>query len=129
MAERLTPYLLRRAMNLPLPDRIALMESLRGSVVTPTSAEERLNYLAEKMKESVGIDVRENSRKREVVTARILFAFVARREGYSQNCIGEFIGRDHSTIAFFERRMKDVFSLPQMYREEIALYNKYIDAL
>ena len=129
MAERLTPNMLRKAMNLPLADRVALMGALRDSVQAPVSPQERLEYLAGKMQEVTGIDVRTDSRKRDVVTARILFAFVARREGYTQPCIGNFIGRDHSTVSFFEKRMKDVFALPEVYRKEIILYNKYIDSL
>lgn len=116
-------------MRLPLADRIALLESLRGSVTEPNSTDQRLTYLADKMRELSGVDVRKDTREMQVATARFIFMFVARREGYSQNCIGRFIGRDHSTIAFAEKRMGDAFRLPDAYKLEIELYNKYIESL
>lgn len=130
MAERITPYLRRQVMRLPLEDRAALMEELRVSlVIPPAEPDKRLTYLADKMREVSGIDPRRDARFREVVNARTLFVFVARREGYSQHCIGAFLGRDHSTVCHAEKQVKDFFALPEVYRDEINLYNKFVEAL
>ena len=129
MAERLTPYLLRRVRSLPLADKAALMGELRVAVGEPVKAEERMRHLAEKMQEVAGVDVREDSSRREIVTARTLFMFVARREGFTQETVGNFVGRDHATVWMAEKRMADIFAYPRMYRNEIMLYNKYIESL
>ena len=129
MAERLTPYLLRRTLALPLADKAALIGHLNASINVPSSPEDRLQYLLDKMQEVSGIDVRDLSRKRETVTARTVFVFVARREGFSQPFIAAFIGRDHSTIAYAEKRMRDVFTYPNAFKDEIYLYHNYVESL
>lgn len=116
-------------MNLPIADRAALAGMLRISVGEPSNPQERMQYFADKMQEVSGIDVKKRSRDRETVTARCLFMFVARREGYSQSDIGRFVGRDHATVCHAENRVKDMFSFPNAYKEEINLYNKYIESL
>ena len=129
MAERLTPYLLRRVRNLPLADKAALMGELRVAVGEPVKAEERLRHLAEKINEVSGLDVREDSSRRDIVIARTLFMFVARREGFTQETVGNFVGRDHATVWMAEKRMEDIFAYPRLYKNEITLYNKYIESL
>ena len=129
MAERLTPYLLRRALQLPLQDKTMLMGHLRASLNAPSSPVHRLQYLRERMQLVAGFDVTVNDRRRESVTARYIFVFVARQEGFSQAFIGSFIGRDHSTVSFAEKRMQDVFTYPNAYKEEINLYNKFVESL
>ena len=43
--------------------------------------------------------------------------------------IGKFLGRDHSTVAFAEKRMREVFTYPSIYKDEIKLYNKFVESL
>ncbi len=131
MAKRLTPYLRRQVLDLPMADRLALLEALRVSIQVPNIGRaSRLEFLADKMTEVSGVNIRETKdRSRRVVWTRYIFCFVARREGYSQTNIGEVIGRDHSTICYAERRVNEAFSIPAAYAPEIELYNKYIEAL
>ena len=129
MAERLTPYLLRRAIQLPLADKTALIGHLQASINAPVSPAERMAYLCRKMEAVSGVMVTHPSRTRDIVMARNIFAFVARREGYSQQTIGKFLGRDHSTVAFAEKRMREVFTYPSIYKDEIKLYNKSVESL
>ena len=86
-------------------------------------------YLCRKMEAVSGVMVTHPSRTRDIVMARNIFAFVARREGYSQQTIGKFLGRDHSTVAFAEKRMREVFTYPSIYKDEIKLYNKFVESL
>lgn len=131
MAKRLTPNLRRTVLDLPMQDRLALMEALRVSIQVPgADREARLAFLADKMREVSGVDIRASrDRSTRAVWPRYIFCFVARREGYFQSSIGEVVGRDHSTICYAERRVTDAFSLPEVYAQEIELYNKYIEAL
>lgn len=129
MAERLTPYLLRRALSLPLADKAVLMGRLRASIQMPATPAERLRYLSDKMQQVAGVSVETDSHQRNIVAARNIFVFVARREGFSQECIGGFIGRDHSTVCIAEKRMQRVFTYPKSYIEVINLYNRFVEAL
>lgn len=115
--------------SLPLADKAALMGELRVAVGEPMKAEERMSRLADKMHEVSGVDVREDSSRRDVVIARTIFMFVLRREGFTQEAVGQFVGRDHATVWMAEKRMATIFAYPRMYRNEIMLYNKYIESL
>lgn len=131
MAKRITPYLRRRVLDLPLADRLALFVELRASIqVVPADHGSRLAYLADKMQDASGVNVRE-ARDRTVaaVWPRNIFIFVARREGFSQSTIGRVIGRDHSSVCAAERRVSDAFASPSQYKNEIRLYNKFVDSL
>ena len=131
MAERLTPQLRRRALSLPLTDRLALAESLRVSLLVPgtDNPDERLRYLADMMDAVSGVDIREDTHRHSVTWPRAVFVFIARREGFTQEAIGREIGRDHSTVCFLERKIRDIFTVPASYRDVIELYNKYTEML
>ena len=126
--ERLTPYLLRRALRLSPEDRADLAERLRASLVPLT--EDRLGYLADKLAELSGVDVRTRlDRNADAMLSRMAFVFAARKEGFTQKEIGRRIGRDHSSVLMSERRMREIFSVPAAYKHEINFYNKYIESL
>lgn len=114
-----------------MADRVALLAELRQSIQEPTRyAEGRLDYLADKMLEVSGVDVRlPGNRTLASVWPRYIFILVTRREGYSQSAIGDFMGRDHSTICAGEKRMAQAFETPAAYERELALYNQFVEAL
>lgn len=129
MAERLTPYLRRQVLNLPPQDRIALVQAIQATFNGVPTPAERLEYLADKMNAAAGLEIRERTNARAFATARWLFAFVARREGYPQAVIGNFLGLDHSSICHGEKRVSEMFAYPEAYGKELELYNKYIESL
>ena len=129
MAKRLTPYLLRRALDLPLADKAALIGQLRASITLPEDPAERLRYLSDKMQQVAGVSIADGARTRKMLAARNIFVFVARQEGFTQERIGAFIGRDHSTVCLSERMMRRAFAFPRAYYEEIKLYNRYVESL
>ena len=96
----------------------------------PPLTEGRLGYLADKLAELSGVDVRTRlDRKADAMLPRMAFVFAAREEGFTQEEIGRMIGRDHSSVLMSERRMRDIFSVPAAYKREINFYNKYIESL
>jgi len=131
MAKRLTPGLRRLVLHLPMADRLALLAELRQSVQEPARyAEGRLDYLADKMLQVSGVDVRKpGDRSNASVWPRYIFILIARQEGYSQSVIGKLLGRDHSSVCHGEQRMRTAFSTPAAYECELNLYNKFIEAL
>lgn len=127
--DRLTPWLRRRTLALPLADRLALIEALRGSIVAGyETRDQRLHQLAAKMQAISGQDVRTN-RKPAAVNARYVFSLIATQEGFTQSEIGRFLGRDHSTVHYMLGQMGRAFELPHQYPDTIALYNQFVNAI
>ena len=58
--ERLTPYLRRRVMRLPVEERVVLQREILQSLESPehVQTDVRLNRLAEVMQSVAGLDVR-----------------------------------------------------------------------
>lgn len=118
-------------MRLPVYERVVLHREILKSLESPelVQTDVRLNRLAEDMQSLTGLDVRERSRKTDIVRARVVFVFVARAEGFSQATIGNFLGLDHSTVCCIEKKMRDALSFPAAYRDYIALYNQFTTAI
>lgn len=130
-AERLTPYLRRRVLNLSMTDRVALRREIDDSIAQPQRVKpcDRLRYLADKMQEVAEVDVRQRSRLAAIVEARGIFVFVARCEGISQLEIGRFLKMNHSTVSFTEKKVRGMFEVPAAFKETIGLYNQYTNAI
>jgi len=72
----------------------------------------------------------EEGRKKEDVLIRLFTAYRLRKEGYSFEAIGEVVGRDHSTIIHYVRnKMPAMLSYPNIYRDELEVYNKMNEIL
>lgn len=69
----------------------------------------RFEELCRIMKELSGIDPRENSRKHDVVTTRMMVAYQLMREGFTSLAVGELFGRDHSTVLNYKERWLALF--------------------
>lgn len=131
MDERLTPYLRRRVMRLSVEDRVILHREILRSLESPAAVQTdtRLSRLAEVMEGLTGCDVRKRSRRADIIRARCVFVFVSRAEGFSQCDIGFFLGLDHSSVCYLEKKMGDVLALPVAYQDYIALYNQFTTAI
>lgn len=70
----------------------------------------RFGFLVETMWQISGIDPLEKSRRRDVVTARMLIAKAMIDEGMTHSEIGELLGCDHSTVAHHAKNFNNIFS-------------------
>lgn len=130
MAEqRLTPRMLRRALSLPAGDRAIMVRALQDSLRQTPEPIATMERLAEVMKDKTGLDVRDNSRRREVAWARCAFSLVAYQQGISQSDIARFTGRNHSSICLAIQRMGDAFENPSFYQQEVLMYNNFVKSL
>lgn len=129
MDKRLTPYLRRRVMELAYSDRVLLLRELNDSVRTRPFVQpaDRLRELGDKMNALAGVNIRGRGRTRPLVEARMVFTLVARLEGITQEEIAAYLGQDHSTVSYGEKRMRVAMSVPKAYPELINLYNNYTD--
>ena len=87
-------------MRLPVYERVVLHREILKSLESPerVQTDVRLNRLAEVMQSVSGLDVRERSRKTDIVRARVVFVFVARAEGFTQSAIANFLKLDCSKL-------------------------------
>ena len=131
MQGRLTPYLRRRVMGLPLGDRMELVSMvLSASPRTEFPVASRLGFLADILRDVSGVDIRRSGdRSLPVTAARTVFVYAARREGFTQEEIGRFIGRNHSTVCCAEIRMRDALSAPRGNREHVELLDRFMKEL
>lgn len=129
-SERLTPYLRRKVLDLPLADKVALYRDLSKSIHIPEEkASKRMAVLRDRMLEQTGIDVLRRTRLAEVVEARTVFVCVCQLEGYAQTQIARFLGKDHSTVCHAYKTMRNAFDYPQQYPTLIDLYNNFTKAI
>ena len=84
----------------------------------------RASELFDAMSELIGIDVLSPTRKREAVTARIMVAHQLRLEGVMASDIGRLLGKDHSTIDYYSKRMEILLTAPS-YGAEREIWAKF----
>ena len=69
------------------------------------------------------------TRTAENSTIRAFISYYLHKEGYSYGAIGRVMHRNHSTIMHLVKKMQDMFSLPEVYKDDLAMYNAMIDML
>ena len=55
---------------------------------------------------------------------RTLFAHFACLEGYSENQVGKYLNRDHSTVNGMKGRIRNWLEVPQFYKTEHQWYEQ-----
>jgi hypothetical protein len=60
------------------------------------------------VEEEFNVDIMKKDRKRRNVDARMCFAKILKEEGYTHTLIGEYIGKDHSTIVHYVQQIPNV---------------------
>ena len=92
------------------------------------SHRELASRLVAVMQEITGIDPIERSRRRDIVAARMMIAYVLAEDGASEIAIGKLLGMHHTTIHYYiTDRMKQL-SLPG-WEAENDLWNKFKKAI
>lgn len=122
--KKLTPYLRRRCLDLDISERLALIRAIQGSLVTS----DQHDWLEEKeriLRGICGLDIRNPRRQKAYVAARCVFSFCAKMQGISQNTIGDFLGQNHASVHYQQKKMADAFEMPAQYPDYIALYNQF----
>lgn len=75
------------------------------------------------MKDMSGIDPMENTRRRDVVTARMMVAIVLLNEGCTTMDAAELLQKNHSSISLYKERIK-LLDVPG-YKAEKELWEKF----
>ena len=75
--------------------------------------------------EAVHGDVLVKSRVPSLVWGRFFLAYKLRRKGYTVTAIGRAIRRHHATVIFGVKQVQTVLRMPNVYKKEIELWNKF----
>ena len=71
--------------------------------------EKDLNYIRKRILFYIGLDVKENTRERDYVYARMVFCKVMRNEyKMTFNVIGKYLGRSHCTMVHYMRNFDTI---------------------
>ena len=82
------------------------------NIFVPLPIRKRAEQLGEILQEITGYDPFEKSRKRMAVLSRMIVAYQLRQEGVLLSDIGRIFDKDHSTIHFYQDRMKMAVNTP-----------------
>lgn len=64
------------------------------------------------------------NRERQNVIVRVITANVLLRMGCTENSVGKIMKKDHSTIHHYKETMNTWFNYPELYKEEVTIWNK-----
>lgn len=115
--------------NLPLRDKVELREYLSGMIASSGERSKsplRCSILMGVMAEVYGVEsIGYHNRNASDVWARTMVAFQMLKEGYETTEVGRQMEKDHSTVIYMRKKMQDVFSLPQAYRDILEIWDKF----
>lgn len=119
--------ILEIARELPVTDQLQLRNELNRITldeVDPSTVERVSRYLSV-MNKLIRGDVRKVSRKRDLVNGRTVLGYFMYAEGLGVEKIGKMLGKDHSTVTHYLRRMDNALSTPKSDPDLYALYKKF----
>ena len=85
---------------------------------------QRYNDLVEAAEKAVGCEL-DWTRKTGSVTIRRFVAYRLTKDGYSPSDIARAMGVNHSTVHHYVRMMEDEFDFPSVFRNDIAMYQRF----
>lgn len=81
------------------------------------------------MSQLTGINVLEDTRRRDVVIARDIIAYTLLQEGFYSVAVGEVLKRDHATVLHMRNKIWNVLDCPECYRWEYELLTRFREEL
>ena len=125
---RLTDNLVTRVMQLPEADKRTLVDYIKGTLAPKpsliVSPQSRFAVLADAVRKAYGIDLRERSKMQPLPWCKAAAVWIMRTEGYRYCDIAHEMRAHPATVYHCRQRMETAFSLPNVYRQEIEIYNK-----
>lgn len=119
--------------NTPVADRHCEFCSYRGGCERYPSLEERVSVARERAEEyirimsaAVGTNFMAPSRNQRLVWARYMVLFMLRLDGFSLMSIEKATGKNHTTVIYADRKVKEMLKCPNMYPEETKLWRKFL---
>lgn len=128
---RLTDNLVTRVMQLEEADKRTLIGYIEGTlapkpslVVSPQS---RFAVLAGAVYKLYGLDLRGPGKTRPLPWCKAAAVWIMRTEGYRYCDIAHELMAHPATVYHCRLRMETAFSLPEVYKQEIEIYNNILN--
>ena len=119
--------LTRSALKLPSAKKRELISLLSQSIESEehaVSEKDRYRYVKSVVESVLGRKI-DKGRHHEDVISRMYIAYTLRNDGYSYSTIARLIDKNHSTVFYMVRKVKDMLSLPAVYRNEVELFKAF----
>lgn len=111
--------------NKPVDERREMARFLLASIEEDTLPKENpAQHPIEVMETILGHPIPEG-KSREASNARMIIAIYLLEQGFTLSKIGEFLGRDHSTIIHYRSVWYEMQTYPKMYASEISMFHLF----
>jgi hypothetical protein len=88
----------------------------------------QVNKLIDKVNEYFSVDMRDKTRKRDVIDIRHTFMYSLRNRGYKTAEIGGFLDKDHATVIHASRKVRDLILVERDMSRLVAAMDEVIDS-
>lgn len=119
----------KAVLSLPYAAKLKLCQSLIDSIKESEDEREMdayVNGCIHTMNSTLGDDVRKHSRKREIVWGRAFLSFYLMGKGFSSVYVGSLFNLHHSTVLRYKQICAEALEMPQMYMQEVRMYNEFL---
>ena len=124
----LTPSLRDRCLALSATDRAALAQDLicsLGDCGEIRRPKDQMDAFRREVQEQTGVDVRTRDRHAPLPAYKAAFILLCRqRLPVTQTEVSRYLGLNHATVVFHERRMQDALQCPSRDIQLVECYEK-----
>jgi len=120
--------LMKRCERLPLEEKTRLRDFLTRSIEDTKGRSKsvlRGSILLGEMGKIFGREITYFNRDSWDVWARAMVAYQMLQEGYSTGEVGRQLMKDHSTVIHLRKKVEDMLSLPQAYRDITPVWEQF----
>lgn len=116
-----------RCLGLPFKERVELRDALTGSIERDRIRHDpdRFGVLLGYMERIVGFPIQDKSRESSHAWARAMVASQLIDEGFSTVEIGRMMGKDHSTVSYMRKKMRDALAYECAYKDIVGVWKQF----
>lgn len=100
----------------------SLYKYLVGKTIPP---ETRSDLYVSLMNEITGMDIKDHTRKHDVVWGRYIVIHELLEDGWSSTRVGYVFGMNHSSVSHASAQVSKMLDMPRMYSMEYEIYKKF----
>lgn len=100
----------------------SLYQYLGGKMIPQ---EMRSDFYVSLMNEVTGLNIKDHTRRRDVVWGRYIVIHELLEDGWSSTSAGNVFGMDHSSVSHAKAQVAMMLDMPNMYSMEYDIYKKF----
>lgn len=87
--------------------------------------QKRFDTLVEAMGQALGHELNLKRGPNDNAWGRNMVAYQLAIEGWSENEIGQMMGKQHSSVHYMKERVNEMLSMPRVFWEEMMVWDKF----